>query len=1036
MALVLRLLPLLVGSALLALAQPAITPAAATLPNGTTGQAYAYAFGATGGIAPYTFQVVGGSLPFGVTLASGGLLSGTPSTAFNGSFSIEVRDAANATSTRTFNLRIFSQLTIVTVGFQSTPFGASFSQCLAAQGGTIVDGASNGTWNIVSGSLPPGITLVNQSPNCGPLGNRSAELTGIPTAVGSFVFTLQVNDTVGQIAQRQYAFNVLTTGPIVVTPTQLSFTCQVGGLCSTGAVGVNINSGGGGTITGLTIAVVSAGGNWLRVTNLNTSTTPAALQVFVDPALVTTAGTFQGSITVSANATPSVTIPVTLNAIGQVTLSVSASQLNFTLPGPGQTPPAQTFTVSSSGPSEVPFTATAISGFPYVLVSQSSDRTPAVVTVALNITGLPLGLTTGMVQITANATNSPINVPVNINPNVQSTLQVFPAQLAFNYATGSPSPQAQAFNVSSNNPGLQFTTTQSAGTPWLVVANAATQTPGQVVIAVNPVGLAPGTRSGIVTVTPVGGGGSVQVPVTFTITTAISNLILSPPTLNFNFQIGGGAPQEQTIAVNSSRLDAPLAFTAAISSATGASWLRISSTTGTTPGFFNVGLNVQNLGEGTYNATIVVQAEGAGNNPQTVPVTLTVARQFSFTASPNSLNFTGVIGSAPQTQAVQLTALSPPLGFVATSSSAWLSVSPNGGSAPATLGIAVNPQGLGPGTYQGNIQITSTITGAQTLTIPVTLTLTSNSQLRVAPTALTFSSNEGTAPAAQNLQLTSSTTPIPYTLQTNQPWLGLSQTGGTTPGSPLVTILPAGLTVGTYRGEIRVTTSEPGNVPILVPVTYTVTAAPRIPQIRAITNAASFLITNMSPLMIFTIFGDNLEAEGGRLLIDGVPAQLLYTSPNQWTGIAPASIANQPRVSVQPEVNGTLGNAVPVAVVPAAPAIFTMDASGRGQAAALNQSGELNTALSPATPGSIVVFYVAGAGALAEDATTLVSPLQVEIDGQNAEILYAGQAPGQVLGLTQVNARVPTGVRSGAIPVVVRSGGFGSTGNVTIEIQP
>ena len=82
------------------------------------------------------------------------------------------------------------------------------------------------------------------------------------------------------------------------------------------------------------------------------------------------------------------------------------------------------------------------------------------------------------------------------------------------------------------------------------------------------------------------------------------------------------------------------------------------------------------------------------------------------------------------------------------------------------------------------------------------------------------------------------------------------------------------------------------------------------------------------------------------------------------------------------------------------------------------------------------MFYVAGAGALAEDATNLVSPLQVEIDGQAAEILYAGQAPGQVLGLTQVNARVPTGVRSGAIPVVVRSGGFGSAGNVTIEVQP
>ncbi len=143
-----------------------------------------------------------------------------------------------------------------------------------------------------------------------------------------------------------------------------------------------------------------------------------------------------------------------------------------------------------------------------------------------------------MVQITANATNSPVNVPVIIHPNVQSTQRIkLHAGAAVHHHTVS----------------------------GYALAGRQRGQPGR--------SRARHTQRG-----------AVQIPVTFTITTAVSNLVLSPPTLYFNFQIGGGAPQEQTIAVNSTRADA-LAFTAAINSATGASWLGICSTSGTTPGF-------------------------------------------------------------------------------------------------------------------------------------------------------------------------------------------------------------------------------------------------------------------------------------------------------------------------------------------------------------------------------------------------------------------------------------------------------------------
>jgi len=47
MPLVFRLLPLMIGSALLAFAQPVIIPAVSTLPDGRVGSPYSYAFSAS-----------------------------------------------------------------------------------------------------------------------------------------------------------------------------------------------------------------------------------------------------------------------------------------------------------------------------------------------------------------------------------------------------------------------------------------------------------------------------------------------------------------------------------------------------------------------------------------------------------------------------------------------------------------------------------------------------------------------------------------------------------------------------------------------------------------------------------------------------------------------------------------------------------------------------------------------------------------------------------------------------------------------------
>jgi uncharacterized protein (TIGR03437 family) len=100
--------------------------------------------------------------------------------------------------------------------------------------------------------------------------------------------------------------------------------------------------------------------------------------------------------------------------------------------------------------------------------------------------------------------------------------------------------------------------------------------------------------------------------------------------------------------------------------------------------------------------------------------------------------------------------------------------------------------------------------------------------------------------------------------------------------------------------------------------------------------------------------------------------------------------------------------------------VFSLDGSGTGQAAALNQDGTLNSESNPAARGSIVVLYGTGLGPtnptlpdgalgpLAFDELGRPSGvLQAAIDYTESDILYAGSAPGLINGVAQFNLRIP-----------------------------
>ena len=248
------------------------------------------------------------------------------------------------------------------------------------------------------------------------------------------------------------------------------------------------------------------------------------------------------------------------------------------------------------------------------------------------------------------------------------------------------------------------------------------------------------------------------------------------------------------------------------------------------------------------------------------------------------------------------------------------------------------------------------------------------------------------------------------------------------------------------------------------PLVIAVGAARPVLSSNGIVNGASFAGGGIAPGEIVTLFGARMgpatiapfildgngrvpgALAGTRVLFGGQPAPLLYVSAGQIGAIVPYSVAGRTTVDVVVDANGVRSEAVNVALAAAAPGLFTVDSSGKGQAAALNQDGSLNGPLSPVSAGDVVVLFATGEGqtlpggqdgVLAGAGTPRpVLPVRVTIGGKEGPVLYAGGAPGLVSGVFQVNVRVPADVTAGeAVPVVLRVGEAASVVGVTLAVR-
>jgi uncharacterized protein (TIGR03437 family) len=252
-----------------------------------------------------------------------------------------------------------------------------------------------------------------------------------------------------------------------------------------------------------------------------------------------------------------------------------------------------------------------------------------------------------------------------------------------------------------------------------------------------------------------------------------------------------------------------------------------------------------------------------------------------------------------------------------------------------------------------------------------------------------------------------------------------------------------------------------------------------VPSINAggVVNATSYIGGSITPGEVVAIFGTNFGAAAAavpknsfypmgvgrtQVLFNGYPAPITAVGPNQINAVVPYQLTSATTGVVQVEVDAALSLAVSVPLATAAPGLSTLDMSGSGEAAVVNQDGSINSPSNPATRGSIVSFYGTGMGTLylppiglgaralpsdyfpyvLDGAITIttpypmpLAPVAMTIGGEQAHVLYAGAAPFLTDGVFQVNVQIPADVTPGNSALVLTVGGIASTQNVTVAVR-
>lgn len=206
--------------------------------------------------------------------------------------------------------------------------------------------------------------------------------------------------------------------------------------------------------------------------------------------------------------------------------------------------------------------------------------------------------------------------------------------------------------------------------------------------------------------------------------------LLAQPTLNYvvlRYAFGDPAPVVRSVTIGSD--DPILEGSVTVLPQTGGRWLSaVAADQGET---LRLAADPSGLAEGRYLAAVSFRRLNTPLELSVLPVLLEVTAAPELAVDKNRLEFQALEGGpAPPPQLVYVTARVRALAFTATATTSaggsWLSVSPDSGGTPKNLTVSVDVRSLGPGRYDGAIEIAAAGASNSPVRIPVTLTVESS----------------------------------------------------------------------------------------------------------------------------------------------------------------------------------------------------------------------------------------------------------------------------------------------------------------------
>ena len=190
---------------------------------------------------------------------------------------------------------------------------------------------------------------------------------------------------------------------------------------------------------------------------------------------------------------------------------------------------------------------------------------------------------------------------------------------------------------------------------------------------------------------------------------------------------------------------------------------------------------------------------------------------------------------------------------------------------------------------------------------------------------------------------------------------------------------------------------------------------------------------------------DNLG--GIQVQFDGRPAAAVEAGANWIVTVVPYSVAGQATTTITASGGGAPVSPLTVAVADASPGLASVNGAGVGAGIFMNEDGTANAAGNAAPRGTVVSIAITGAGATSppndwiDELATLdeypepALPVTARVNGDPAEVVYAGSGPGMLGAVIVVQIRIPETAPAGdGIPVAVRVGGATAPA-VTISVQ-